>query len=108
MNSHNLSEMVGGWFVGNFEPSVFKTDAFEVAVKTYSAGDKEESHHHKIAFEITVIVSGLVQMNERIWKTGDIITISPGESTDFFAIEDTTTVVVKSPSVMGDKYINED
>ena len=27
--SYNLDDMIGGWFVGDFDPSVVKTDAFE-------------------------------------------------------------------------------
>jgi hypothetical protein len=32
--------MFKGWFVGDFTPTAFKTDACEVAVKTYKAGEK--------------------------------------------------------------------
>jgi hypothetical protein len=39
------------------------------------------------------------------YGNGDIILIAPGESTDFMAITDVTTVVVKSPGVAGDKYL---
>ena len=39
MEKHNLNEMIGGWFIGNFEPSLLKTDNVEVAVKNYNAGD---------------------------------------------------------------------
>ena len=37
-------------------------------------------------------------------SAGDIIVLEPGEATDFRALEKTTTVVVKMPSVLGDKY----
>ena len=37
--SHNLKDMIGGWFIGDFDPSVWKTSAFEVAVKEYKSGD---------------------------------------------------------------------
>jgi hypothetical protein len=30
--------------------------------------------------------------------------LEPGESADFNVLEDTTTVVVKVPSLLGDKY----
>ncbi|OAT41183.1 hypothetical protein M988_2360 [Hafnia paralvei ATCC 29927] len=39
---------------------------------------------------------------------GDIIEIAPGEATDFYAIEDTVTTVVKLPGALNDKYIVED
>jgi quercetin dioxygenase-like cupin family protein len=105
MKKHKLKEMFKGWVVGNFNPSCYKTDEVEVAVKEYKKGDKEPSHYHKIATEITVIVSGIVLMNSIEYKTGDIITIEPGESTNFEALSDVVTTVIKVPCVKDDKYI---
>lgn len=105
MKIQNLENMVKGWFVGDYIPSVLKTEAFEVAVKHYRAGDAEPKHVHKIATEITVIAKGRVEMNGQIFHEGDIITLEPHESSDFKVLEDTITVVVKTPSVVGDKYL---
>jgi len=105
MKKHKLKEMFKGWVVGNFNPSCYKTDEVEVAVKEYKKDDKEPSHYHKIATEITVIVSGIVLMNSIEYKTGDIITIEPGESTNFEALSDVVTTVIKVPCVKDDKYI---
>ena len=103
--SKNLKDMIGGWFIGDFEPSAWKTAAFEVAVKEYKTGDKAPMHLHKIAIEFTVIVRGKVLMNGVEHGEGDIIRIDAGKATDFEALEDTITVVVKKPSVKGDKYL---
>ena len=103
----NLKDMKLGWFVGNFEPSLYKTNDVEIAVKTYSKGDSEERHYHKIATEITVIVSGKVRMNDQILEAGDIVVIAPKESTDFEALEDTVTTVAKLPGANNDKYIGK-
>lgn len=105
MNHAKLSEMVKGWFVGNFEPSLFPTGAVEVAVKRYVKGDAEALHHHKIATEITVVVSGRVRMAGRVLAADDIIVLAPGEATDFEALEDAVTVVVKLPGASNDKYL---
>jgi quercetin dioxygenase-like cupin family protein len=105
MKSANLRDMIKGWFVGNFEPVIEKSELFEVAVKEYKAGDSEPQHYHRIATEITVVVRGQVQMCHRDWYEGDIIQLSPGESTSFLAITDATTVVVKYPSVQNDKFL---
>jgi len=102
-----LAEMTRGWFVGNFTPTAYKTDNVEVAVKKYQAGDCEKWHYHKIATEITVIVSGEVAMNGQLFKAGSMITLSPGEGTDFLAITDAVTTVVKIPCVPNDKYSRE-
>ena len=107
MKVNNLSEMEKGWFVGDFTPSLLKTRAVEVAVKRYQKGDYEELHYHKVATEITVIVSGLVEMNGVKYKEGDMITIEPNESTDFKALEDSVNVVVKLPGEPNDKYTQE-
>jgi hypothetical protein len=105
MKLHKLKDMFRGWIVGNFEPSLYKTDDVEVAVKNYKAGDKEEKHYHKIATEITVISKGKVLMNGIEYNEGEIIVIKPDEATDFEALQDTITTVVKLPCVKNDKYI---
>lgn len=63
MRTARLEDMVKGWFVGNFEPTLIKTNDVEVAVKSYNKGDYEEKHYHKIATELTVIIQGRVKMN---------------------------------------------
>lgn len=105
MKRNNLNNFFKGWFIGKFEPSLFQTDDFEIAVKRYKKGDYEESHVHKIATEYTLIISGFVDMNGSIWQDNDIIIIKPGEYTDFTCLTDVITCVVKTPSSKNDKYI---
>ncbi len=105
MKKDRLEKMIKGWFVGNFEPTLYKTNDVEVAIKTYKAGESEEWHYHKIATEITVIISGKVKMNGNEYVSGDIITIPPGDGTDFMVLEDTVTTVVKLPGANNDKYL---
>ena len=105
MEYSNLDDMFKGWFVGDFSPTALSTSACEVAVKRYKAGDKEGLHFHKIGTEVTVILFGSASMNGVVLNEGQIVRINPGESTDFMAITDVTTVVVKTPSVIDDKYI---
>ena len=107
MKIDKLGRMTSGWFVGNFEPTLLKTSDVEVAVKSYKKGDFEEKHYHKIATEITVIISGQVKMNGNIFSVGDIIVIKPNEATDFEALEDTVNTVVKFPGANNDKYLGE-
>lgn len=105
MEKSNLDDFVRGWFVGGFEPTLFKTTDVEVAVQKFKKGDKEDSHCHKIATEITVISKGKAKMGSIVLSEGDIVKIEPGEYTDFEALEDTTTVVVKLPGALNDKYL---
>lgn len=104
MKLYKLSEMIKGWFIGNFEPSAFKTNEVEVAVKYYKKGDMEEAHYHKIATEYTVVVDGVVSMFGNVYKKGDIIVVEPGEVTAFEALSDCVNVVVKIPCSANDKY----
>ena len=104
MRVDRLEAMTKGWFVGDFVPAALRSSACEVAIKHYAAGDAEAAHVHRIATEITAIVSGRVRMCGDEWTAGDILTIEPGEATDFLALTDTVTVVVKLPSVPNDKH----
>lgn len=107
MKVENLAAMKGGWFVGNFEPSIIKTNDVEVAVKIYKKGDYEQAHYHKIATELTVIVSGRVKMFHTEFEKGQIIVVEPEDITDFEALEDTVCAVVKYPGANHDKYFAE-
>ena len=75
-------------------------------VKRYKAGDYESSHYHKIATEITLIVSGQVEMNGIYYDEDDIIVIEPNDRTDFKCLTDVVTVVVKYPGANDDKYVD--
>ena len=108
MRTARLEDMKGGWFVGAFSPTVLRTDAAEVAVKHYPAGAYEKRHFHKIATEVTVIVSGEVEMERVRYRAGDIIIMEPGDATDFRTLTDVTTAVVKIPGTLHDKYVCEE
>ena len=105
MKISQINKITKGWFVGNFEPTLYKTNDVEVAVKEYKAGDFEGKHFHKIATEITVVISGVVLMNGIEYKAGDIIIIEPNEVADFKALTNSKNVVVKLPGANNDKYI---
>ena len=104
MKHDRIEKMLKGWFVGAFSPTAHSTEACEVAVKKYLAGEKEGEHHHKIATEVTLIMSGEVRMRGQTWRDGDIITLNPGEMNDFEAVTNAVIIVVKTPSILGDKY----
>jgi quercetin dioxygenase-like cupin family protein len=105
MKVFSLNEMKGGWFMGDFEPTSFRTSGFEVGSKRYVKGDSEPEHIHRVATEVTLILTGRVRMNGREFAAGEIVLLEPGEAASFEALEDSVTVVVKSPSVPGDKFL---
>lgn len=105
MRSAKLSDMVRGWFVGNFDPTLYRTNDVEVAVKEYKAGDYEDEHYHKIATEITVVMSGRIKMFGREFESGDIVVAEPDDVTRFDALTDAVLTVVKLPGANNDKYL---
>ncbi len=106
MKISKLNNMTKGWFIGDFEPTLFPSRDFEVGFKSYVAGTIEPMHHHKISTEFTLIASGSAKMNGTVLTAGDIVEIAPNVSTNFEAITDCSTVVVKIPSSKNDKYLD--
>jgi quercetin dioxygenase-like cupin family protein len=100
-----LSKYKGGWVVGNFEPSLFRNEHVEVAIKTYLAGEVEALHKQIVATEITVVILGKIEMNSECLESGEIIVIEPGEPADFIALSDATLLCIKFPSKSSDKII---
>lgn len=49
MKLFNVDDFKGGWFIGDFEPTILRTKDFEISVRHYKAGDEEQKHVHKIA-----------------------------------------------------------
>lgn len=104
MQIYRLADMTKGWFVGDFAPAALRTGAAEVAVKSYRPGTVEPRHVHRLATEVTLILSGRARLNDAVHEAGDIVVMAPGEAADFEALTEVVTVVVKTPSVAGDKY----
>jgi quercetin dioxygenase-like cupin family protein len=105
MKFYNIKNMIRGWFIGNFEPSIFKTCDFEVGHHLHTPGAEGQDHYHKIATELNYIVSGKVRVSSRICCDGDFFLYEPGDITDVEFVEDTHLIVIKWPSVPEDKYI---
>jgi quercetin dioxygenase-like cupin family protein len=104
MNLSKITDYVRGWFIGNFEPSVLKTSAFEVGVLTHKKGEYWAPHYHKHSVEYNVLVSGKMIIQERELNSGDVFVFEKGEIADPIFLEDCTLVVVKIPSIPSDKY----
>ena len=68
------------------------------------AGEHESAHFNNVATKITLILKGTLEMCGRRLRPGDIIKLSPGETTSFTDVTDTTTDVVKLPSILDDKF----
>lgn len=96
--------MVKGWFIGNFEPTAYKTEDFEVSYKLHPKGEIWEHHYHKIATEINLLIRGEMILQGKRLVSGDIFVLKPMEIADPEFLEDCEIVCVKTKSVIGDKY----
>lgn len=105
MKTFNLENFTRGWFIGDFEPSIFKTSQFEVGLLFHKKGEDKSSHYHKIATEYNVLIKGKMEINSVIIEEGTIFIIEPGEIVKPIFYEDCSILCVKSPSIIGDKYI---
>lgn len=104
MEVFNFNDFKGGWFVGNFEPSAYKTGDFEVCYKHHSKGEEWDTHYHKIGTEINLLVNGEMTIQGKSLKSGDVFILRPYEVADPVFLTDCTVLIIKTPSIPGDKY----
>ena len=107
MDILKIKDMIGGWFVGDFSPTAYKTKNFEVSYKLHPQGEIWDKHYHKIATEVNYLVRGEMILSGTPLKEGDIFILHPGEIADPEFLTDCEIVCVKTSSVKGDKYIVE-
>ena len=95
----NIEDMVGGWFVGDFEPTAYKTKDFEVSYKLHPKGQEWDIHYHTDVTEINYVIRGNMVLQGKKLKTGDIFILEPYEIADPNFLEDTEIICVKTPSI---------
>lgn len=96
--------MVRGWFVGDFEPSAFRTKNFEVGLLSHKKDEKWPEHFHLKAAEINCLISGKMKIKGTEINSGDIFVLEQGEVADPEFLEDCSLIVVKTISDVKDKY----
>lgn len=101
----NIKDYIKGWLVGDFDESIIRSKDIEVGVKYYKEGDSEQRHVHKLITEYTIVVDGIIEMNNKLYYKGDIVKIDPNISTNFISIKDSITLVIKTPSIPTDKHL---
>ncbi len=105
MDKSSIRDFRGGWFIGDFSPTLEPTPHAEVCVKRYAAGDTEPLHFQRVATEYTVVISGRCRIGDVEVGPDEILRIPPGEAADFEALEDVVLVAVKVPSLPDDKVL---
>jgi len=105
MDIYRIEKFKGGWFIGDFDPAVFKTKDFEVCFKFHKQGELWDTHYHKIAEEINYLIRGKMKIGDILIEAGDIFHIHRNEVSAPVFLEDCELIVVKTPSVQNDKFI---
>lgn len=104
MKVYNVKDFTRGWFIGNFNPSILKTDQFEVGYLCHKKGEVWPKHYHALAIEYSLLIKGKMVIRGTEINEGDIFALEPYEVADPEFLEDCYVLVVKFPSVIGDKY----
>lgn len=104
MKKYKVKDFTRGWLIGDFEPCIMRTKDFEVGILLHKKGEDWPKHYHKIADEHNVLISGKMEINGTHFEAGDIFTIEKGEVSKPTFHEDCMILVIKVPSVIGDKY----
>lgn len=91
--------------MGNFLPSLFRTDEVEIGVKTFSVDSREPCHFQLSATEITVVLEGQVVLGRHHLSIGDILVIEPGEHASFRSLTESKVLAIKFPSNPKDKVM---
>ena len=102
---YKMNDMFRGWFVGDFEPSAYKTKNFEAGYLLHKKGEQWDVHYHKHMTEVNFLVNGKMILNDIELNTGDIFLIEKNEIACPIFLEDCYIFVLKIPSVPGDKVI---
>lgn len=108
MQIYDLHKFYRGWFIGDFEPSIYKTKDFEVALITHYQDENCPEHTHKIATEYNLLVKGKITVNGKLVQENQIFVVLPNESTKVEFLTDCKILCIKTPSVIGDKYEKSD
>jgi quercetin dioxygenase-like cupin family protein len=102
-----LEEFPGGWVAGDFSPALLKSKEMEVSIKHFEAGCSEPEHYQRSVTEITIVLRGQCVLAGEVLTTGDILVVPPFLSGSFLAETEVLLLVLKSPSIPGDKVVGQ-
>jgi quercetin dioxygenase-like cupin family protein len=103
MRREKLENFVRGWIIGDFNPSIFKTDQFEVAIISHRKNEIIPVHYHNDVEEFNVLISGKMIVNEQELSNGDIFILEKKEIVNVKVLEDSQVLCIKVPSIPEDK-----
>ena len=104
MQTYKGSDFIRGWFIGDFEPSIYKTADFEVGYLRHAKGEYWAPHFHKESVEMNYLIRGKMIIQGIELNAGDVFVFEKGEIANPEFLEDCELIVVKVPSLPKDKY----
>ena len=104
MKQATIKNFKAGWFVGDFDPSIFKNPFFEVAHHKHTKGQETFPHYHKVTNELNYIVRGELIASGKHLKAGDMWIYEPNEVSNVEFLSDVDLIIVRWPSIPSDKY----
>lgn len=116
MHISPLAQYKEGWFVGAFEPSSYRTMACEVAYKFHRQGEEWPAHFQRTSVEINYLIRGRLRVtwpgstlagveHGVVIQAGEVFRIEPKEVIKPVFLEECELIVVKIPSLPGDKVL---
>ena len=102
---YKIEDMFRGWFVGNFEPSVFKHAGVEVGYLLHKKGEKWQTHYHNNLIEVNLLVEGKMILNDIELNKNEIFVIDKKVIACPIFLEDCYIICIKIPSMVGDKIL---
>ena len=100
-----ISQFHRGWILGNFFPTLLKTDKIEVGILSHKANEIWPYHIHDYSDEYNYVYSGEMTVNDQFYKTGDGFFIPKGHPAVPQFKTDCLVICVKIPSIPTDKRI---
>ena len=101
----NIKDYKNGWFIGDFEPSIFKNAFFEIAHHKHEKNEETTPHTHKVTTELNYIIKGKLRVSGNTLEEGDIWIYEKNDISDVEFLEDSELIVIRWPSIPTDKYI---
>ena len=105
MEKFKISDMVKGWFVGDFTPTAFRTKDFEVGYHFYKKGQQWDKHYHKLTTEINYVIRGRMKINGELLEQGDVFIVHPNEVVEPEYLTDCELIITRNGSFKNDKYV---
>jgi dTDP-glucose pyrophosphorylase len=103
--SIDINNYTRGWLIGDFQPSIQRTNDFEIGLLQHAKNEKWGFHYHKKSIEINVLAKGSMIVNGKRINVNDIFIFNQNIISCPLFLEDCEIICIKLPSSPNDKYI---